>query len=173
MNWEAIGAIGEILAATATVAMLVYLSIQVKHAKDATQSSSEIEAAGILAQLTENIAQNREMMRVWDLALQGSDDLSDEDKLQYLWSISAYGNAAEGVFHQFKKGMISKETWAVWERGFTMHIGTEVGLAWWKSEAAPYSQSFRRHMTEIVESQRKPEPISSEAFLNSTIDSKK
>ncbi len=171
MNWEAIGAIGEMLAATATVAMLVYLSIQVKHAKEATQSSSEIEAAGILAQLTENISQNREMMRVWDLALQGSDALSDEDKLQYLWSISAYGNAAEGVFHQFKKGMISKETWAVWERGFTMHIGTEIGMAWWKSEAAPYSQSFRHHMTEIVESQRKPDPISSKAFLDATIDS--
>ena len=33
MNWEAIGAIGEILGATVVFITLVYLAIQVKHAK--------------------------------------------------------------------------------------------------------------------------------------------
>ena len=37
MNWEAIAAIGQVLGSIAVFVTLVYLSIQTRHAKDATQ----------------------------------------------------------------------------------------------------------------------------------------
>jgi hypothetical protein len=40
INWEAIGAIGEILAATTVIATLVYLSLQVKSVKEQTSVSA-------------------------------------------------------------------------------------------------------------------------------------
>ncbi len=45
MNWEAIGAIGELLGASAVVITLVYLAMQVKHAKAATAGQSRLYRA--------------------------------------------------------------------------------------------------------------------------------
>ena len=45
MNWEAIGAIGEILGAAAVVLTLGYLAIQVRHAKNATADQNRLERA--------------------------------------------------------------------------------------------------------------------------------
>lgn len=166
MNWEAAGAIGELLGAAATIIMLVYLSIQVRHARDATQSASELESASLLSHLTQSVSQDRKLIKIWDLVLKDNKELSIEDKMQYLWTISAYGNAAEGVFQQYKKGMISEELWHNWERGFTMHIGTNIGNAWWISRAAPYSDPFYNYMTAIVEKNKNPAAVSSAAFLD-------
>ena len=165
MNWEAIGATGEVFGALATLIMLVYLSIQVRHARDATQSASEFEATSLLTHLTQSISLDRNLIRIWDLVLQDSNELNNDDKLQYLWSISSFGHAAEGIFQQYKKGMISEELWSNWERGFTMHIGTPIGYKWWCSRAAPYSDPFYEHMTAIVESVKKPEALSSKSFI--------
>ena len=43
MNWEAIGAIGEIVGALAVVLTLAYLAIQVRHAKEAAADTNRLE----------------------------------------------------------------------------------------------------------------------------------
>lgn len=45
MNWDAIGAVGELLGAAAVVLTLGYLAVQVKHAKAATADQSRIYRA--------------------------------------------------------------------------------------------------------------------------------
>ena len=168
MSWEAVGAIGEVSGAIATLVMLIYLSIQVRHARDATQSSSELEAAKLLTQLNQGVAQDRDLMRIWELVLEESNELSKEEKIHYLWSVAAYATATEGVFQQYQKGMISEEVWGNWERGFTMHMGTRVGFAWWSSRSAPFSEPFYRHISSIIENKKNPMPIPAKNFLTDT-----
>jgi hypothetical protein len=43
MNWEAIGAVGEILGAAAVVGTLIYLASQVRYAKNAAADASRLE----------------------------------------------------------------------------------------------------------------------------------
>ena len=43
MNWEAIGALGEIVGALAVVLTLAYLAIQVRHAKEASADTNRLE----------------------------------------------------------------------------------------------------------------------------------
>jgi hypothetical protein len=45
VNWEAVGAIGEVLGAAAVVVTLGYLAVQVRHAKNATADQSRIYRA--------------------------------------------------------------------------------------------------------------------------------
>ena len=51
MNWEAIGAVAEILGASAVVASLLYLALQMRHSATATQAVTR----GTFAQLTTNV----------------------------------------------------------------------------------------------------------------------
>ena len=58
MNWDAIGAVGEILGAFAVVATLVYLASQVRYEKTAAADANRLErAAGVrdlLLEMTRN-----------------------------------------------------------------------------------------------------------------------
>ena len=52
MNWEAIGAVGELLGAAAVVVTLGYLAVQIKHAKAATADQSRIYRATAIREIT-------------------------------------------------------------------------------------------------------------------------
>lgn len=64
MNWEAIGAIGELIGALAVVLTLVYLAVQVRHSKQLLERNEKIafsqvhqpqdEWSPIMASLIEN-----------------------------------------------------------------------------------------------------------------------
>ena len=51
MDWEAIGALGEVMGATAVVVTLGYLAVQVRHAKTATADQSRIYRASAVQEM--------------------------------------------------------------------------------------------------------------------------
>ena len=151
MNWEAIGAVGEIFGATATVVMLVYLSIQIRHARDTTQSSTELEASKVLTRLTERVAEDRDLQRIWNEIAEESQDISDEDISHFIWHLATVLHAAEGVWEQYQKGLISKRAWAEWERAMTGALRTPIAYTWWSQRAAPFSPEFYDHIETIIQ----------------------
>ena len=65
MDWDAIGAVGEIAGALAVVATLVYLAQQTRNSQKATVAATQ--SATYLASVDHNlrIAQNPESLRIW------------------------------------------------------------------------------------------------------------
>jgi hypothetical protein len=78
LNWDAIGAIGEILGAAAVVATLAYLAIQIRHAKDAAADVNRLSrAAGVRETIALNLC-NSQLINAW-ITAQGS--ISEYEKL--------------------------------------------------------------------------------------------
>ncbi len=72
MNWDAIGAVGEILGAAAVVATLVYLAIQIRYAKDAAADVNRLSrAAGVRETIALTIG-NPRLVNAW-IKAQGSE----------------------------------------------------------------------------------------------------
>ena len=65
MNWEAIGAIGEILGALAVVATLVYLATQVRYAKATATDSNRLERASGVREMVMELARNDSLRSAW------------------------------------------------------------------------------------------------------------
>lgn len=61
MNWEAIGAIGEIVGALAVVLTLAYLAVQVKTAKRATIDQNTLSRANGVREMLSTISTNNEL----------------------------------------------------------------------------------------------------------------
>ena len=78
MNWDAIGAIGEILGAAAVVATLAYLAMQVRYAKDASADVNRLSRAEGVRETIALTAKNSKMISAW-IGAQGS--LPQYDKL--------------------------------------------------------------------------------------------
>lgn len=93
MNWEAIGAIGELIGAIAVVLTLVFLTFQVRYSTRTMEESNRLERAAAMDRHTDSIgrwrgrlAESEELARIWLLASKEG-ELSDVDtlRLDNLW----------------------------------------------------------------------------------------
>ena len=165
MNWEALGAVGEIFGATATVVMLVYLSIQIRHARDTTQSSTELEASKLLTRLTERVSEDRNLQRIWNEIAEDRQDISEEDISHFIWHLATILHAAEGVWEQFQKGLISKRTWGGWQRAMSGVLRAPIANAWWSQKATPYSNEFYDYIEHEIQKNREFEMPSTQQWM--------
>jgi hypothetical protein len=99
MNWEAIGAIGEILGALAVVITLVYLASQVRHAKDASADANRLERSKGVRDMIMACALNSDLRKTMGKGLKVQDyyaeiapklGLSLEEAEQFDWGIAYY-----------------------------------------------------------------------------------
>ena len=99
MNWEAIGAVGEILGAIAVVLTLGYLAVQIRHAKNATADQNRLERSRGVREMALAMIANPEaaydQIRNWGLddyyqALGEKEGISPERALVVDWSNGYY-----------------------------------------------------------------------------------
>ena len=119
MNWEAIGAIGEIVGAIAVVATLAYLAFQIKVSRQATiadmyqrraQSRSDIHRSVALNDPGFASILNRylDAQRVsgTKIALEG---LTKEERFRYSQWTQANVVNMDNVYFQYRRGLIEKD----------------------------------------------------------------
>ena len=69
LNWDAIGAIGELVGATAVFVSIIYLALQIRQNSTAVRSSGSHNAAYSAIQILESIGTNRETREIFQKAL--------------------------------------------------------------------------------------------------------
>jgi len=80
MNWEAIGAIGEVLGAIGVIASLIYLAIQVRASTRAAAVEAKLESTRMLHGFMDYLIETPELN---DIYLRGIDDLNSLSKEDY------------------------------------------------------------------------------------------
>ncbi len=89
MNWERIGAIGEIVGAIAFVATLLYLSAQIRQANRATRSESIQESTTAFNEINGWVVNDEQLARIFLVGSRDIDELSEEENVRF-----AFGDAA-------------------------------------------------------------------------------
>jgi hypothetical protein len=93
MNWEAIGAIGEVIGAGAVLLTLIILVRQVSHSTRAMQESNRLERASAVDRHSDTISrwrgrliENEDLARIWSSGRSGGQlDGIDRVRLNNLW----------------------------------------------------------------------------------------
>ncbi len=80
MNWDALGAVGELIGAAAVLATLVYLSIQVRANSLQVRLGSAISLNHLINEAFDPIYNNDRNIRIWTHGISSPDTLSDEDQ---------------------------------------------------------------------------------------------
>ena len=110
MNWDAIGAVGEIVGAVAVVLSLVYLAIQIKN------QNFEAKAATIQQVLQNNSTtisqlQDPELAKIWLVGTENLDALSDVDRLRFVIYVTTIMRFYENAYFQWRSGRLDDESW--------------------------------------------------------------
>jgi len=110
MNWEAIGAVGEIAGAIAVIVTLIYFAIQVRQYSIGMRSATFHTTMQEFNQI--NIAQiDRELAPLLDRGMSDPASLDPTEKYQFGWIMRVYVNIWENMYQQYLQGACPDSYW--------------------------------------------------------------
>ena len=123
MNWEALGAIGEIVGAIAVVATLGYLAVQVRHSREATQANTRslrsvarIESGRYWTEEVIRMALSPDMATIVSKGMVDAKALDDDERERLVAWYTQHMIAKDYLFHQYKDGMLPEDSWEAHEQ---------------------------------------------------------
>ena len=103
MNWDAIGAFGEVLGAIAVIATLLYLAVQTRHTRTAVEASSNMGTVEAHSRFRQSLLGNSELANLLAKANSGA-ELSEGEEIQIrVLFLELFIACAVGVLTQVSK----------------------------------------------------------------------
>ena len=116
MNWEAIGAIGEIVGALAVVVTLVYLVIQIRQNTAAVATATYESTMTGFNDINVVVASDPKLASLLDRGTQSPDALSAEETTQFNFLLRCYANQWWKLLKLHERGSLSERDWSVFAR---------------------------------------------------------
>jgi hypothetical protein len=143
MDWDAIGAIGELLAAVATIATLTFLAMQIRQSNKAARTTAEIELPQRFAEWTSRVSADPVKMRIWDAAAADFEGLAPEESRQFRWIAADLFLVFEAQYYAFKGGILSEPSWSIKRDTVLGLLENPVIREQWDKRFTPFSEEFR------------------------------
>ena len=136
MTIEALGSIGELVAAIATIATLFYLAMQIRHSSEATRGASQQALLDTSFDASWELGRDAEHARIVGAGFLDFEELNDRDKTIFALTVQRYvGNLEKGLRLR-EAGLIDSETLDSVGGGVVMVITSPGGAKWWQSYRA-------------------------------------
>lgn len=143
MNWDAIGAIAEAAAAVATLAMLVYLAIQIRQNTNALKSTTFLTANSEIARALMSSPADAE------LATKPLDELTPAERIARIDQIASFFAIYESMFYLQKRGSIEEDLWRSRENHIRLWLSMQIGELFWADRKRWYSSEFAAHVESL------------------------
>jgi hypothetical protein len=149
MNWEAVGAVAELIGAFGVIVSLVYLAKQIKansanisQNTEALLSASDIGSNQLVLELYGPQARSAELA---ELTLKGHGDfeaLSSLEKYRYSMTLLSMFETHQTFFVQTQKGSARQETWDYYEKAFGQLCTLPGVIHWWRLSSDSFNPGF-------------------------------
>jgi hypothetical protein len=157
VNWQAIGAIGEIIGALGVVASLVYLASQVRAQNKESRLAAVMEMTIQWNAFSVSFAENPGLTEIWVKGTQDFSSLNQSELVQFSAQAGRFFRVAEGLHDQYSQGRLEPEAWRGFERTLQDVASLPGVKAWWPTRSHWHSEKFAAFVTPFIastESQR-------------------
>ena len=142
MNWDAIGAIAELVGAIATVATLAYLAVQIRQSSNTVRVSTATSRAEQKTQQSAFLSQTPEINRIFWAGLEHPESLSDADSRYFESIFATYLTSFEASFNLNRENALSDADWRGQIAALEWLI-TQRGFAWfWEKWRGQYPKDW-------------------------------
>jgi len=141
MNWDTIGAIGEIVAAIAVVATLLYLSKQIRQNSRSVEISALRDTTAQWNHWSEMLATSADLADVVAKGNNSYGSLSESESLRYGAFVQAFFDNVESYRELVSKHQVDKDL-AVLESIVARRIEASGFSVWWSENTKDYGDDF-------------------------------
>ena len=136
MNWEAIGAVGEVLGAIGVVVTLGYLAVQIRH------NTRSVRAARLLGIASGWRAHNQQMLdpavsRAYQQGLRTHPDMPYDERSIFVTLMGDHSVFFQGAFALYEEGQLDRQTYEDYMTWLACQVATPGGNAFW-NEMSPF-----------------------------------
>jgi hypothetical protein len=143
MNWDAIGAIGEIIGALAVFLTLIYLSMQIRQNTRAVQASAVDSAINQVNHIRDAVFTDPEVTSMFRRGNEDPESLSEEDKIRYRLLLHNALLAEANCHSQTVFTGLPISTWETQLPIVIRLVSSTGGLWFWKHHRMEFEESFR------------------------------
>ena len=163
MNWEAIGAIGEIVGAIGVIVTLGYLGFQIRQNTAQLEQNERTSIAAAVSVSATNYRENRRYIYtsrdIAAVVLRGMSDqksLDEIDRYRFRLILQNTMDALWDVYSQTVITGFSPETWQTQGVGLVRRVFATDGGSWfWTNYQDEYTDEFRTEIDRILNSRAK------------------
>jgi len=149
VNWDALGAVGEIFGSIGVFISLVYLAIQMKHSAAETRDASIHSVMQLVIQFRAE-SYTGELV---DIRMKAAvnEPLTALESLKFEGYLSALFELNELVFVQYQKGKLDPEYFEAWERRTRAAVSVDRIEKFWAKTKTGYRVSFVKYIDTLIE----------------------
>lgn len=154
LNWEAIGAVGEIVGAAAVVGSLAFVGWQLLQNTDAIRTSTSQSHVEMYLQFVRSITDQPDVARIWMTGIEsGMAEFDDIERVQFISFLSGLFRYYEVSFIQHSKGKLDLELWQNVETQLTKLVVSAGFHEWWLLRREWHSERFQSFIEQLAKSQ--------------------
>ncbi len=154
MNWEAIGAIGEVFGGLAVLATLFYISIQIRQSNKLAEAQSQRELLkfDVFNPLVEDSALTTEFRA----CLNRYEEQDADVKTRFNFIMTNWHLQMESVFRMNEQGLIAELSYKGYLTWYNSLINTPRGSIWWSEVSGAHAPDFKAALEELRNDPKNP-----------------
>jgi len=152
-----LGSIGELVAAAATVATLVYLAVQIRGNTNAVRSAAAQSVHEAFATWYRMLAAEASLAQLVTNGLRDYASLNETDKARFVATFMAFLSCSQDAYIKWREGALSEELWQGWELVMMNLVNAPGGRDFWAERGYLFGDRFRQHVENDI-MQRAPDP---------------
>ena len=142
MNWDAIGAIGEILGASGVIISLVYLASQIRTQNRESRVAAVNEWTNQWNEFLGSFAEHPNLAEVWIRGIRDFSALNPTEVVQFSSHLGRIFRVGENIYDQYNQGLFDPKTWRGVERTLADVARFPGTKSWWPTRSQWYSDEF-------------------------------
>jgi hypothetical protein len=151
VNWEAIGAVGELVGSLAVVLTLAYLAFQIKQSGKAAISVSTNQTRTAVTDVIGAISSNTEAVKTYTKGMSKRSELEQHERVRFDLIIFQQLRVIETMFLELREGLIPKEVFEGQWRGEQSIFRTKGGREPWMKQKTFVAREFMEWVDENID----------------------
>jgi len=143
MNWDAVGAVGELVGSVGVVITLAYFAVQTKNRSKAVQSISTNQSRAALTDVMGMIAGDGEAMAIYYTGMTEPASLDPQQQVRFDTFIFLQLRATETMFWEHEDKLLSDDLWQAQWRAQQRVLSSRGGQESWLRQQKFVTTKFK------------------------------
>ena len=150
MNWDALGAIAELLGAIGVIASLFYVASQIRRNSLAMEAATNQAVSDSTQERLLAPAQSPALAMALANARDDFQALSPAERVQLAFFRRATFRGVQNAFFQHQRGLLSESAWRDYESIIGRNLSSPDVPGWWATERETYDEAFAEYVDRIL-----------------------